>query len=275
MKANSLSNNLLTMFVTFIFVTNMCFSQEIVSVKNAKGVSYIDGDISKNQARQNAINEAKIEALKKAGIGEFISSYETLFKSQVNNDFTQFFHSDIQSEMQGNIKSYFIKIDTVFYNKDVKQLEYNVIIDADVIKYNTKADPSFDAKIEGVKGAYNNQDKLTFSIKTTSDCYLTIFNITDHDASVMYPNAIEKNQFFLKDTLYKFPIASEQLDYELDAQKNKEANRLIFVITKQPIKYLDITGDAQLTETEKILTWIYSIMPDQRKVIYSQFEIVK
>ena len=59
-----------------------------------------------NQAKYSAINEAKINALKAAGIGENIKSYQLLFSSQEKNEYAQFFSSDIQSEIQGAVASF-------------------------------------------------------------------------------------------------------------------------------------------------------------------------
>ena len=62
-------------------------------------------DVSPNQAKRIALNEAKIEALRKAGIGENVSSQQLLFTSEINNDFTDFFASSSQIEIKGDRKS--------------------------------------------------------------------------------------------------------------------------------------------------------------------------
>ena len=91
---------------------------------------------------------------------------------------------------------------------------------------------------------------------------------------MLYPNIIEKEQLFEKGKEYKFPLKS--IDYLLQTTlKTQETNRMIFVITKQPITYLKIKGESQLTDIEDILSWTYSIMPDQRKVEYLTLIIKK
>ena len=260
----------------FLCVSTICFSQKKVQVKEVKGVGFIAGDVSENQARQNAINDAKVNALKEAGIEEHINSYQTLFSSQNNKDFSQFFSSDIQSEMQGAVKSYTVKSENKIVNPKSKQVEYQVVIDAEVVKYETKPDINFDAIVEGIKGAYNNHDKLSFTVKTTKTCYINIFCITDKEATLMYPNALEPDKVIQFGKVHSFPLLPEKLDYELETmEKYKETNRLIFVFTKEPMTYINIKGENQNTDIEKIFTWIYSIMPDQRKVLYFPFEIVK
>src|ERR1035437_6565190 len=120
-----------TLVVIFLFATSVCFSQKTVIVKNITGVSYIAGDVSENQARQAAISDAKINALKSAGIEEHISTFQTLYSNQINSDFSQFFSSDIQSEMQGSVKLYTITSEKKQINKESNQIEYIVTIDAE------------------------------------------------------------------------------------------------------------------------------------------------
>lgn len=265
------------MFAALLVAANICcsYSQEHIDVKGAKGIAFIQGDISENKARENAINEAKKNALHKARITEHINAYEQLFSSQVNNDYAQFFSSDIQSEIQGAVASYSIVDETKSIHPTTTQVVYTVVMDADVIKYNTKADYSFRVQVDSLQPLYKNEDKLTFTVASTHDCYLTIFNITDHDASVLFPNCIETDQFIQKEVKTGFPRKKSKLDYILETERKTEMNRLIFVFTKQRLPYLAATGDEQLTEAEKIMTWIYTIPPDQRCIFYSQFHILK
>ena len=266
-------NNFQYFFIVFLFLSNFIVAQETTKVKDIIGTAYISGDISPNQAKVQALNDAKINALKAAGIEEHINTYQLLFTSQINKDYSQFFSSDIQSEMQGAVKSYQIKSERTFIDTN-KIIEYKVTIDAEVIKYESKSDITFDANIEGIKGVYNNDDKLSFSVKTTEKAYLTIFNITDNEALMLYPNVYEKQQILEPSVLHQFPV-SNIISYSLHTDmKQQETNRLIFVFTKTPIPFIKIDKD-QITTQENIFTWIYSIMPDQRKVEYFTLTIQK
>ena len=159
------------------------------------------------------------------------------------------------------------------YCKNDFEIICEIMIDASIIKYETKPDINFDANIEGVKGAYNNDDKLTFSVKTTQACYLTIFNITDKEAFMLYPNFYEKQTICKPMEACKYPIA--KIDYTLHTDmKPQETNRLIFVFTKSPIPFIKMDKN-QVTTHENIFSWIYSIMPDQRKVEYLTLAILK
>ncbi len=259
-------------FSLFALVAERGFSQKTTEVKDIKGTAFISGDVSPNQAKAQALNDAKINALKAAGIREHINSTQLLFTSQQKNDFSQWFSSDIQSEIQGAVQSYQVKGERVYCKSDF-EIVSEVTIDASVIKYETKPDITFDAHIEGIKGAYNNDDKLTFSVKTTQACYLTIFNITDKEALVLYPNFYEKQIALNVSEQYKFPIA--KIDYTLHTDmKPQETNRLIFVFTKTAVPFIKMNKE-QVTTNENIFSWIYSIMPDQRKVEYLTLTIQK
>lgn len=264
-------NNLFFCFI-LLFLANVISAQEIIEVRDIKGSALIAGDVSPKEAKLEALNNAKIKALEKAGIEEHIKSNELLFSSQQKNDYSQFFSSDIQSEIQGAVQSFKIKSEKI-NKKSESELICEVTIDATVVKYKTKPDVSFDAIIDGIKAAYNNNEDLIFALKTTQHCYLTIFNITDNEALLLFPNEYEKQMVLDKSKLYKFPFA--KIDYTLVTNlKESETNRLIFVFTKTEIPFIKMDKD-QNTTTEDIFSWIYSIMPDQRKVEYKTFLILK
>jgi hypothetical protein len=89
----------------------------------------------------------------------------------------------------------------------------------------------------------------------------------------MFPNNFEKNNLFNPLNTYQFPIA--QVDYILETEKkDKEVNRLIFVFTKTLVPFIKMNDD-QLTTSDAIFSWIYNIMPDQRKVEYRSLLIQK
>lgn len=260
-------------FFNFCLTINFLYPQKLTKVTNVVGYATISGDISPNKAKLLALSDAKVNALKKAGIDENISSYQLLFTSQQKNDFSQFFSSDIQSEIQGNVQEFQIVKDTTILTSS-NQTQRELTINAVVVKYETKPDVKFDSHIEGLKAVYNNNAHLVFTVKTTQTCYLTIFNITDVDASVLYPNSYEKQVLLKENILCSFPT-NPSIDYTLHTDmKETEVNRLIFVFTKTQIPFIKM-DESQVTQNENIFTWIYSIMPDQRKVEYHTLAIQK
>jgi hypothetical protein len=258
-------------FLLVMFAGLSAFSQT-TNVRSCKGIAFISGDISPNQAKNLALVDAKINALKQAGVDEKLNSCQVLFTSEVKNEYSQFFSSDIQSEMQGAIKSYSILSEKIYCKNEV-EIICEITIDATVIKYDAKPDPAFDLKVEGIKPMYSSGDNLNFDIKASQNGYLTIFNITDTEATQLYPNEFETQSKLDKLKAYKFPVA--KIDYTLGSGlKKQETDRLIFVLTKNPIPFIKMNKD-QVTSNESIFAWIYSIPPDQRKVEYFSFSVQK
>lgn len=265
-----MKSNIYIFCFLFLVITN--YAQKSIDVEKVRGECTIAGDISPNMAKERALNEAKVNALKAAGIDESVNSYQLLFTSQAKNDYSQFFSSDIQSEMQGAVKSVKVLSEKTFCTAD-NRIVYEVIINAVVVKYSTKSDPGFKSNIEGIRGAYNHGDNLTFNLKVTQNCYLTVFNITDSEAGVLFPNEYEKENALKKQELYNFPMA--KIDYSLGSNsKTFEINRLIFVFTKKEMPFIKMDKQ-QVTKPETIFNWIYSIPPDERYIEYFSLSINK
>lgn len=255
------------------FTFNFSIAQEVINVTGAKGSGIIAGSITPAQAKQEALNQAKVEALRLAGVTENLQSYQSLFKSEINNDFSEFFSSDVQAELQGAVKNYTIVKEENKVNGSVFSIE--ITIDATVVLYDAKPDPTFSIRVNGIKGIYDNGEELKFSVFATQDCYLHIFNITDYDSFLLYPNPHEEQKVITASKNVEFPFG--HVNYWLEKNpkaKGVEMNRVVFVFTKQPVKFLNFTlKDDQVTSNEAIFSWIYSLMPDQRKVDFQVFTI--
>lgn len=257
-------------FFLLFFCNNILIAQKKIKIKESYGTAFISGDVSPNEAKKRALFNAKINALKSAGIVESVKSFETLFTSEFNNDYQQFYSSAIQDEIQGNILNYEIIQDTIV-RKNELEFYAEVTINALVIEYKTKSDVTFDANIEGVKAVYDNGELLKFNVKTSQTFYLTIFNINDVDATIFFPNSREISRKLSPFDYHEFPLDA-QTEYALFTTEDQEINRLIFVFTKTYIPFIKMDEDG-LTNEDQIFSWIYSIMPDQRNVQYYSFSI--
>ncbi len=261
--------------ILFVLLTINATPQKIIEVKGATGTGEIVGRISYEEAKREALNQAKVDALRKAGVSEHLQSYESLYRSEINNDFSEFFSSDIQSELQGAVQ----KFDIVKQERKVDPITnlfvVEVVIDATVIMYDARPDPTFNVRIEGIKGIYENGEKLTFSVTATQQCYLHIFGITDNYTSLMFPNMHEKINEIQPNKRVSFPF-EQWMEYTLEKtnKKGPELHRVLFVFTKKPVRYLNYKGEEeQLTSSEDIFSWVYSITPDERKLEYQVLTI--
>ncbi len=264
---------------TFIYLTiigllisSSLFSQETLQVSGATGVGIIAGGLSERDARREAVNDAKVEALRKAGVSEHLSSYELLFRSETDRDYSEFFSTDIHAELQGQVLEYEIVDEQRKICPHSNLFTVEVALDATVILYSSRPDPAFNVSVEGIKGVYESGETLSFSVYSSINSYLNIFNITDAETVLMYPNPWEDQMIMPAREKVEFPFG--YVDYYLEKSgRDPEVNRLIFVFTKQPVEFLNYKGEYQLTTQEEVFKWIYSMEPDIRRMDYQVFTI--
>jgi len=264
------------LFLASIHLLIYCYCQNASSQETfqvfAKGKSISPGNLSPRDARNDAINEAKKNALRNAGIKESVSVSSLLFTSEDKNDFSQLFNEITVIESDGEII-----IDTVIdkYQDIVDEhLIYEVEIAATIFKYYYNKDHGFNFQIKGINEVYFTSEKLSFSFTPSQNGYLKIFNINKNNKSLIYPSYFDnKDKLFIKDETISFPVSPEykpgytiQID---DAKEDSEINNLIFVYTKK-----NITPPSILS-INNILKWIYSISPDERSVQYHSLVIKK
>ena len=264
----------LILFV-FVITSLSSFGQRTVNVNNVIGLYIGSDNETPNIVKEKALNNAKINALSKAGIAEDISSYNLLYQLDKNGDFQQIFDTQFQSEIKGAIKSYEI-IDEKRSANEFGNFVIEITINAKVIKYNKNSDPSFTSKIDGILPVYNHGSTLEFSLISSQDFYLTIFYLNDDEAGFIFPNAQAyaklDSMLFRADEIYNFPVSDSE--YVLSTKKREETNRLIFVFTKENYKFITQNTEG-LTSSDEIFEWIYSISPDRRTTNHYSFTILK
>ncbi len=237
-----------------------------ISLTNISGKA-IGGDTeSLKQVTERAVNEAKVKALKEAGIEENIASFTDYFQSEYKNNMEELFTSDILSDIRGAVKNVDI-VDSKKYFNEYGKLVVEVKINCTVVKYLSERDLSFDVWVDGVGKFYTNNSKLIFNSKPSKSCYVNIFIFNQSDAYKLFPNSLENSYLLKANTTHVFP--SYKADYFLDTQKESEAHRMIMVFTKEDIPY---TGNI---EYHSIIDWIFSIPPDMRVIKSFGFSVVK
>lgn len=261
----------LLLFIVFC-ASSCALAQKTSWQKNIQGLAFVEQDISPNEAKKLAIEDAKQNALKAAGVEEIINQHtissqaETQAKGQSIN--TKAFAMSSFSEMQGAILEYELIKEDAQKSLGSSNMQYNVWINAKVVKYDKTPDPTFTARVEGIKPSYANNDNLYFSVTPSWDAYLTVFCIGEKEASVLYPSAYDQIQILKANVTYHFPLI--KVDYALENKLGKdELNRLFVVLTKTQIPFVYKETEAQ------ILKWIFEINPDQRRVEMRTFTLMK
>ena len=255
----------LFLFIFYSTVSVVSLAQ-VKAVSNAHGMAAIV-NISPEEARAKAIEEAKLDALHKAGVQEWIQSFDYLDKKEEHNKFTEFFRSITSVQTMGNVVSWKVvkeekKID------ELNNLLYEVIIDAEVKLYLTRADKEFQVAINGIQPLYHSEQKMQFEILPNKEGYLSVF-IVDNNLAVtqLFPNEKEKENKLTAAITYRFPL-SPHFDYEVYTDLKEEQNYIFFLYTRQ---HLPFHG----TSFDSLIEFIYGIEPQERFLSMEKFRIVK
>jgi len=252
--------------------------ENIVKVSGVKGKAVLPDNKTLEEAKQEALKNAKTQALREAGISEKIRKNQMLVTDQTDQELQQSFNEISQIEVGGAIVNYSVT------NTDKSIGEYDNVkitieIDARVKKYKTGPDPSFDGQIEGMASVYKKDEPLGFSITPTQDAYLTIFNLGEEEYQIIYPLRTHPDTMLQQGTTYHSPFSEEMLPYKADISDDKqmENNRLVIVLTKQNIPYTwSSQGKYDLetkTSLKQVLSWINRIEPSKRRVYFYPYTV--
>ena len=228
---------------------------------------------SYDETKNIVLNELKTQALRKAGVNEYISEFSSLDILEKNNQFKEIFYSNFLSSISGTISKLKILNEIKGYNDDLDCFYINLEIKAKVKKYKTKIDPSFKAKIEGIEQSYNSGDNMEFKISSYKSSFLKIFYLGEEEASILFPYSNNQN------TIIKEGESRTFNEFQTFTNNNREIGRLIIVITKEffPFEFAskDENGFYTKTNTDDIMSWILSIEPQQRKEYFYEINVFK
>jgi hypothetical protein len=251
----------LILILFFSIATSFLYAGKIEEIKvyNIPGKATGDEKESISKIREKAISDAKLNALRKAGIEEHIQAYQNLFRSESSDGLNDFYSSEIFSSLRGGLKDF----ELIDEKKSINAfgfVEIHVLINATIVKYHIEPDPSFVAQIKGLKQFYENGEIIQFKVNASDKAFFYVFTISENDAIQVYPNTFE-NQFRLrKNTEYFFPRSGFQNTYTQNIPPGQENRRLFFIITKKDIPFPYQVND------QNIIKWIFSISPDMRFV---------
>ena len=248
------------MTVLCLFVAQHLFSQDIKGVVGRWAIV----NITPEQARELAIEEAKKEALRRAGVTERIRATDVLSTLETNNRSNQLFSSFSSIELNGAVTQFEVVKDEREINSLDGQLYAVVTIDATVKKYETAPDPEFKFNVSGLKSlGYVNGENIVFSVHPNKEGYLKIFLFENSQtAAQVFPNQFETNRLFRAKETVNFPTIVG-IDYraEKSTTDRLEQNWLLLVYTKKDIPFY---GE---TNFQTVLNWVNTIELNEREVI--------
>ena len=248
--------------ITVLFLISVQHLYPQQRIRNAEG-QWAVVNITPEQAREKAIEEAKKDALRKAGVSERIFSSQTVSVLESNKESAELFSMFSSIEMNGAVTDWEIKKSEFVKNAFDGQVYATVVIDATVKKFITTPDPELKIDVRGLRSGYRNGDAITFSIHPNKAGYLKIFLFENiNDAALLFPNDYEHSRKFEEKETVKFPTIS-RIEYiaEKSSDDSLEHNLLLFVYTKSDIPFY---GAAT---RQRVLGWINGIEPNEREVV--------
>ena len=267
--------------ISFLFIcllSETLIAQQQVRI-HASGTS-VSTDLTPKQAVEEALAEAKKNALLSAGVPENLIVSNLLFEYGDERNMESYFHGISNTELTANIL-----IDSI--HKEEKRFDsygnmiVSVEIDAVVYKYENPKDPTFFFDIDGLKEVYFNDENVRFELRPASNGYLTVFAFNEDDSYVLYPYESSeydylsdtKGRLFVREEPVLFPVHeayNQGYSIELSDPSKDEASILLFVFTKEYIPWME-----RQVSLETVRSWIYQIPMDQRETLYRNVLIKK
>ena len=236
---------------------------ETVKVRKAVGRWEVSHDITMAQAEEKALNEAKKDALRKAGVMEKVWSVFGQVTSDQGSQFAEAYSSVSVLAIDGMVNVTSQKTEEL-WDENLKKLFKVVTIDATVTKSDIKEDQTYALKVDGIAPIYKNGELFQCSFKVFgTDSYIKLFWFGDDGAAMVYPNDYEGDLLFTAGKEYHFPL-TEQIDLAMEKKEGTDVERvnIILVATKKAYPYL---GEM---DYQSILSWIYGLPADQRTLSY-------
>lgn len=257
----------LSLLLSFFLMPCFAEREKEVHVKKMRGEYTIttDMDISPKAAAEKALYDAKQKALKKV-CGEQLKSWDMLTSGAEGENF----NSVNMIQVDGEI----IDFEVVDHGSDKNPARDNEIIfwcviDA-IVKKGIEPDPDFDVVVRGIRGSYQAEEELTFSILSSRDAYLKVFIFENEELGYrLYPNDNEQNVKITANEECRFPTNRRSV-YELYTEKDIETDILVFVLTKSERPFMEET-----TSRREIERWMAKIPNDQKFVSYKSINILK
>ena len=244
-------------------------AQKIVKVKNVQGRWQVSDNITLKEAEERALNEAKKEALRRAGVMENVWSVFGQITQESGTEFEEAYSQMNILAIGGMVNITKQKVEEV-WDTDTRSLYKVVTIDAEV-KKDDEADKAYALEVSGFSPVYKVGDSFTCKLRVFgTNSYLKFFWFDSNGGSLLYPNDYEGNQQLEVGKEYQLPFhyGVQYLVDKLSAVSGSEKISMMWVATKDDIPF---TGEVTY---ENVLKWIYAI-PNSRRCAHYDMVMIK
>lgn len=241
-------------------------AQKTVKVRNVQGRWQVSDNITLKEAEERALNEAKKEALRRAGVMENVWSVFGQITQENGTEFEEAYSQMNVLAIGGMVNITKQEVEEV-WDADTRSLFKVVTIDAEV-KKQEDVDNTYALEVKGVNTLYEAGESLDCTLRVFgTDSYLKFFWFDSTGGSLIYPNDYEGNNLLEAGKEYHLPFDT-RLNYELTKQQEgSEKINLMWVATKEDIPF---TGEVTY---QNVLKWIYAIPGSQRCAHYDMVMI--
>ncbi len=254
-------------FFVIILATSLALAQQPQWQKGTGSAAGTDIEV----IRLKALNNARADALSKAGVT--VSAGDTRLVSESGNNFTDYYSKFSESSTKGIILE-----ERIIREGELKKVkgttyEIEIEIEARVTVQQGEPDPSFVVKLESSKQIVKEGEPFTLKVTTTKIGYLTIFNIYEDSLSVVFPNAIDKENYIEANKPFVFP-PNKAYELQMTVPDGKKASSEMFiaVVTQENIPFpnlekMEFTNNTLRLRMEQLnvyAKWLHKILLQQR-----------
>lgn len=269
------------LLVLALYITTSLSAQRERTVAVTATGSYVAGKyetFADGQAR--ALQEAKKQALREAGVLENISSTAIVVLGNAGAEFQEISSELSRIELEGRVR---VKEQTdappVFTDDNL--VKYSTTIRAEVVVEEVEEDLSFRFKTEGFQNTYLSGETMRFFITPTADCYIRVFIFGKHPDSnaQIYPiEGIFKDVRLKAGMPVAFPpeekafLYDKPFDYTLELEDERasvEQDVVLVVALKKPYPFTDEVN------YETVINWLSRIKRNERCVLWQGINIVE
>ena len=245
------------------------FSLTIYAQRSTETVThkaYISENQNYNDALVLAIEDAKEEALRLAGVKESVSSFSSNSVHQDGNSLDEVFNSEIFTTINGGVTHWeYIEGPSKGYDEILESSYLTFKIEVKVRKYKSKKDPAFKMSVNNLKYSYSNGEYIDFDVDFYEDAYLNVFYLSKDECLMLYP--IEGH--LLPNKIKHEDGSNLKVGYiESSTKQLQEYGKLFIVITKGDFPFVKLENNEEgmpiITTVSDIYNWLFSIEPSQR-----------
>jgi hypothetical protein len=197
-------------------------------------------NVTKNEARKQAIANARREAVEKV-VGVDILSETMVINYNVSGDVIRTIpHGKVIGQ---EIITEEIELIPAKNKGEAPYLAYKIKMRAKVIKEKGQSDVFFRLEAELNRTVFREGDLMKIKVTPSRDCYLSIFNILeDETAIILFPNRFKQNNFVKANATFTFPDDSDRkkgITLEAFLVEGKEkADEIIHILAlKEPLQF--------------------------------------